>query len=274
MLSLLPVFADHVFFPTLTDSGFVTEIYHVDGEGNDAGVVYCEMQAIENEARSIAYLELRRLLYPGGCGYASETGGLMADIRTLTLERIKKYHMDYYRPDNACLIVTGKVDPAQVFEALEKIEAKLPAPVSPPLPRTWFVNPVPGTAAAGGDVRVEFASEEADTGTVMLGWRCGWWREFDQAVSLSVLHSYLGESEVSVLHTEFVEGGEDGEGLCGSAGFGLGENGAMFQFCSFEAVKASEIDSVSSMSDPSSPFPGGAFLGTGQEPCSAPWAWM
>ena len=43
-INLLPIFADHVLFPTLTDSGFLTEIHHVNGKGEDKGVVYCEMQ--------------------------------------------------------------------------------------------------------------------------------------------------------------------------------------------------------------------------------------
>ncbi len=39
-LRMLPVYLDHVFFPTLTKGGFVTEVYHVDGKGHDAGVVF------------------------------------------------------------------------------------------------------------------------------------------------------------------------------------------------------------------------------------------
>ena len=62
-LSMLPVYLEHVLFPTLTEAGYVTEVrernlkslvsrnllllfkvHHVNGEGEDAGVVYCEMQ--------------------------------------------------------------------------------------------------------------------------------------------------------------------------------------------------------------------------------------
>lgn len=50
MLTLLPIYIDHILNPTLTDEGFVTEVHHIDGEGEDAGVVYCEMQGIENDA--------------------------------------------------------------------------------------------------------------------------------------------------------------------------------------------------------------------------------
>lgn len=42
---ILPVYLDHILFPTLTESGFETEVHHINGEGEDAGVVYCEMQA-------------------------------------------------------------------------------------------------------------------------------------------------------------------------------------------------------------------------------------
>jgi hypothetical protein len=44
MLNLLPIFADHVLFATLTEEGFVTEVHCVNGAGENKGVVYCEMQ--------------------------------------------------------------------------------------------------------------------------------------------------------------------------------------------------------------------------------------
>ena len=33
----------------------------------------------------------------------------MKDIRALDNDTIKKYHASYYRPNNLCVIVTGKV---------------------------------------------------------------------------------------------------------------------------------------------------------------------
>lgn len=44
VVNLMPIFADHVLFPTLTGEGFVTEVHHLNGRGEDKGVVYCEMQ--------------------------------------------------------------------------------------------------------------------------------------------------------------------------------------------------------------------------------------
>jgi len=64
-LKLCPIYLDHILYPTLTDAGFVTEVHHVTGEGEDAGVVYCEMQAIENTEASICHLALVVLF----CGF-------------------------------------------------------------------------------------------------------------------------------------------------------------------------------------------------------------
>ena len=47
----------------------MTEVHHVNGEGEDAGVVYCEMQARENSGESRSHLAMLRAMYPGHCGY-------------------------------------------------------------------------------------------------------------------------------------------------------------------------------------------------------------
>ena len=44
-------------------------MHHVNGVGEDAGVVYCEMQARENTGHSRSHLEFIRSMYPGKCGY-------------------------------------------------------------------------------------------------------------------------------------------------------------------------------------------------------------
>lgn len=36
-MSLLPVYLDHLLFPTLSDAAFLTEIHHVNADGMDAG---------------------------------------------------------------------------------------------------------------------------------------------------------------------------------------------------------------------------------------------
>ncbi len=62
----------------------MTEVHHVNGQGEDAGVVYCEMQARENTPESLSIFQLYQDMYPGRCGYKSETGGLMKNLREST----------------------------------------------------------------------------------------------------------------------------------------------------------------------------------------------
>ena len=64
-LNLLPVYLDHILYPTLTDAAFTTEIHHVTAAGQDGGVVYCEMQGRENDANSRTMLAVQRAMYPG-----------------------------------------------------------------------------------------------------------------------------------------------------------------------------------------------------------------
>lgn len=59
-LKMLPVYVDHILHPTITDAGFATEVYHINGAGEDAGVVYSEMQARENTAGDLMALEYVR----------------------------------------------------------------------------------------------------------------------------------------------------------------------------------------------------------------------
>lgn len=66
----------------------------MNGEGEDAGVVYCEMQGRENMERSRTYLNFTREMYPGHCGYkvtefdlyvySMDVVTLLVEIRTCT----------------------------------------------------------------------------------------------------------------------------------------------------------------------------------------------
>lgn len=108
------------------DEGFITEVHHITGEGIDAGVVYCEMQGRENSAESKMHLTMARALYPGKCGYSSETGGIMKNLRESTTNtKVKNYHREFYRPENLKVIITGQVKHDDVFRALEKLENKI-----------------------------------------------------------------------------------------------------------------------------------------------------
>ncbi|VEN34485.1 unnamed protein product, partial [Callosobruchus maculatus] len=125
-LALMPIFLEHILYPVLTEEAFITEVYHITEEGRDAGVVFCEMQGRENSAESRMHLELARHIYPGKCGYSSETGGMTQNLRESTNStKVRDFHKKFYRPENLKLVITGQIKHEDVFKALEKLEEKI-----------------------------------------------------------------------------------------------------------------------------------------------------
>ncbi|RMZ73946.1 zinc metalloprotease [Pyrenophora seminiperda CCB06] len=137
---LLPIYLDHLIVPTLTDAGCYTEVHHVDGKGEDSGVVYAEMQGRQNLQGDLMDLQMRRLLYPEGDGFRMETGGLMENLRVLTAERIRQFHRDMYQPKNLRVILIGEVDHANLLEIMDSFEDQIidrvPA-YNAPFKRPW-----------------------------------------------------------------------------------------------------------------------------------------
>ncbi|WFD03327.1 hypothetical protein MOBT1_002016 [Malassezia obtusa] len=235
-LRMLPVYCDHVFYPTLTHAGFVTEVYHVNGKGEDAGVVYSEMQGRENTSADLMELKTQRMLYPRTNAYRSETGGLMSALRVLTIDEIRTYHQQYYVPHNAALVVCGPLDRAKLFSTLAEIDAHLVAKRSahgefgpagwrrPFLETPSAVPPVidgsqleqPGVDAAelpaGGSlcrrrryVAVPFPERDESVGDVQVSYVGPALDEHEKLQALDVLGTYLSDSAVSPLQQAFVE---------------------------------------------------------------------
>uniref|UniRef100_A0A1I7Z7F5 Peptidase_M16 domain-containing protein n=1 Tax=Steinernema glaseri TaxID=37863 RepID=A0A1I7Z7F5_9BILA len=74
-LQVLPVYIDHLLDPTLTDAQFMTEVHHVNGKGEDAGVVYSEMQNFESDMGALVRWARQKAMYPPGSGYSVEADG-------------------------------------------------------------------------------------------------------------------------------------------------------------------------------------------------------
>lgn len=122
---ILPVYLEHVILPTITDEACLTEVHHIDGEGNDAGVVYSEMQGVQNTGSSIMDTRARQLLYPENVGFRYETGGMMENLRVLTAERIRAFHKEMYQPKNLCLVLVGEIDHDQLLQILDDFERSI-----------------------------------------------------------------------------------------------------------------------------------------------------
>uniref|UniRef100_A0A915MEI2 P-loop containing nucleoside triphosphate hydrolase protein n=1 Tax=Meloidogyne javanica TaxID=6303 RepID=A0A915MEI2_MELJA len=75
-LKTLPIFLDHLLSPLLTDSQYLTEVHHIDGSGADSGVVYSEMQDLENDMEIIVDRKRKQLFYPSNSSYAVSAGAV------------------------------------------------------------------------------------------------------------------------------------------------------------------------------------------------------
>ncbi|CAH0404705.1 unnamed protein product [Chilo suppressalis] len=172
MLTLLPIYLDHILHPTLTEQGFITEVHHVDGDGEDAGVVYCEMQGRENTADSRCELRLLRTMYPNS-GYSMETGGIMENLRVSTDNtKVRNFHKKFYRPENVTIILTGQIAADDVFKALATVEDDIISKrEKEPLAewvKPWQTIPPPPNY---GEYKEEWPADTEDCGQVLFGWR-------------------------------------------------------------------------------------------------------
>ncbi|XP_060600571.1 uncharacterized protein C05D11.1-like [Ruditapes philippinarum] len=240
-LNLMPIYLDHILYPTLTDSGYTTEVHHINGNGEDAGVVYCEMQGRENSGESITHLELIRALYPGHCGYKSETGGIMKSLRESTShKKVCSYHKEFYRPENLCLIITGQIKPEEVFKGLQPLEDKIISKGSlPKFTRPWQ-SPVP---ALPGSVEklVKYAADDETHGIVIAAWRGPPAKDQYSFNSVGLLLDYLTDSAISPLQRDFVEIDEP---FCSDVHGNLIENAESSIYIKFDNVFKNKLDSV------------------------------
>ncbi|KAF7998270.1 hypothetical protein HCN44_009668 [Aphidius gifuensis] len=241
-LSLMPIYLDHILFPILSDAGFLTEVHHINGDGEDAGVVYCEMQNRENGGEELALKELIRILYPGKCGYKSCTGGIMENLRESTSnEKVRAYHRDYYRPENLTIIITGKVQHAEVFKSLRSLEDKiLKKGNRGKFERPWQ-SPVPEFKEEI-ESNILYPCDDEDNGLIRVGWRGpSGVSELYDLTGCSLLLKYLTDNSVSPLKKEFVE--IDDPFAC-NVDFGLVENSVSLLYLVFSGVPIPKISSV------------------------------
>lgn len=66
--------------------------------------------------------------------------GTRSDIERMPIERLRAFYRTWYRPDNAVLVVAGRIDPVEVVRLTERHFGPLERPAAP-LPVTYTVEP-------------------------------------------------------------------------------------------------------------------------------------
>ena len=217
LLQLLPVYMDHILRPSITDEAFLTEIHHINDKAENAGVVYCEMQGVESNPESIAELAFMRAAFPPNSGYRYETGGLLQDIRQLTVETVRQFHKKTYSPANTAIIVAGTVDDEALLKCISEIEFKvlgLQAPSSDAVPvqisdiprrlHEPFSAELPPFQAQTLNVRFPSKGDD-EMGLALIGWKGPQLQNVLERVGCEILLRYLTEGEVAPLHQALLE---------------------------------------------------------------------
>lgn len=200
---VLPVYIDHLLCPMLTPSQFATEVHHIDGKGDDAGVVYCEMQDHESEMDSIIDRKIKDLTYPRNNPYAVDTGGRLKNLReSCNLEKVRAYHKKFYHLSNMIVTVCGKVDHDKLLNIVEQVEKEHigTIPTSFPTPFSFQQPELKETTTT----RVKCPSDDATRGNVEISWLAHSPTDLRTHTALQTLFDYFSNTAVSPLQTDFV----------------------------------------------------------------------
>lgn len=201
--NLLPVYLDHILNATITDEACTTEVYHIDGEGQEKGVVFSEMQAVENTSAELMTGEAQRLLYKKHSGYASNTGGLMSALRNLSVQEIRDYHSKMYRPSNLCVIVTGDVEPTDLIKVLEPFDSQQSFST---MPRPFLDSPIQDSPLESSKIgKIEFPEQDEAFGEALQCWVGPPASDIVENTAIQVLKSYLTMEGVGKLFAKFVD---------------------------------------------------------------------
>ena len=121
--------------------------------------------------------------------------GFMNDILTWDIKDIKDFHKTYYQPNNAILIITGDVNPKDVFKKAKKEFAKIKNHAK--IPEFKFVEPV-----QDGAKRV-IIKKDSEVEMIAINFHIPDFKDPDQ-VTLSVISQILYSGKSSRLYRSLV----------------------------------------------------------------------
>ncbi|MBN7137209.1 peptidase M16 [Lysobacter enzymogenes] len=155
--------------------------------------------ALDERTRSAAYLWHH---------YGHSTIGARSDVEHVPIERLRAYYRTWYRPDNATLVIAGRIDPQRTLDAVARRFAGVARPAQP-IPAFYTREPAQDgerevVVRRAGDVRLLMAAYHTPAAA------------HADAAPLAVLDELLGRVPGGRLHKALVE-----TGLAESVGAGV-----------------------------------------------------
>lgn len=105
-------------------------------------VVRNEYERGENDPGNVLYKRVLSAAFDWH-NYGNVTIGARSDLENVPIERLQAFYRKYYQPDNAVLLVAGKIDPQMTINLIAEYFGKIPRPdrTKDPLYETYTKEP-------------------------------------------------------------------------------------------------------------------------------------
>ncbi|QNP41873.1 M16 family metallopeptidase [Lysobacter solisilvae (ex Woo and Kim 2020)] len=159
-------------------------------------VVRNEMERNENNPAGVLAQRVRSTAFLWH-NYGNTTIGARSDVEGVPIGNLQAFYRAWYRPDNATLVVAGRIDPARTLALVNAAFAKVKRPAAP-LPAFHTAEPTQDgerevSVRRSGDMRVLMAAYHVPSGN------------HADAAALSVLANVLSDTPSGRLHKALVE---------------------------------------------------------------------
>ena len=129
--------------------------------------------------------------------YGKTTIGARSDIENVPIERLQAFYKNYYQPDNAVLLIAGKIDEQKTLAIVDKYFSPIPRPART-LQKIYTVEPTQDgersiTLRRVGDVQIVQAVYHVPSGS------------HPDFAALSIITQVLGDTPSGRLHKALVE---------------------------------------------------------------------
>ncbi|CAJ0922121.1 unnamed protein product, partial [Mesorhabditis belari] len=237
---VLPIYLNHLLDPSLTNEQFLTEVHHINGQGEDGGVVYSEMQDHESEMETIVHVKAQRLLYPENNPYGVNTGGELKYLReTCSIDKCRDYHKKFYHLQNMLVSVAGTFEHERLLEIMSQIEEsyleKIPSAFAQPF--SFTLPPI----AQNQEVYIPCPADDPTRGIVEIHWFGPNSDEHEVVTALHILFDYMENTAVSPLQKDFVLISDP---FASNATFSVNEQKSCVITLSFQNVPSNKIREV------------------------------
>ena len=129
--------------------------------------------------------------------YGKSTIGARSDIENVPIDRLQAFYRKYYQPDNAVLLVAGKLDEAKTLGLIDQYFSPIPKPARE-IPKIYTVDPV-----QDGERQVT-VRRVGDTQLAMVAYRIPAGPHPDSA-GVNILGQILADTPSGRLHKALVE---------------------------------------------------------------------